>query len=63
MKYRVGLCFTGYKWIDVEEKTPGRAWQTAREMLMNGADIPVTAFETWSEADMVLDENGDEVDL
>jgi hypothetical protein len=64
MKYRAGFCFTGYKWVEVEAESDAEAWDKAGGKLMRGWDgIPVDDFERWDSADVLLDEDDNEVSL
>jgi hypothetical protein len=56
MKYRVGLCYTGYVWREVEAENEESAYYKAVEIAGNACHDPViTDWERWADADQTVE--------
>jgi hypothetical protein len=55
-KWRVGLCYTGYAWQEVEAETEGEAWDIALGIACNPSyDPEITDWERWGETDQIYE--------
>jgi hypothetical protein len=50
--YRVGLCYSGYVWRDVQAGSEEEAYEKAQGLADNAeSDTVITDWERWNEAD------------
>jgi hypothetical protein len=55
-KYRVGICYSGYVWQEVEANSEDDAMYKARELADHACHDPViTDWERWEEADEIFE--------
>jgi hypothetical protein len=51
-KWRVGLCYSGYAWREVEAETESEAWDKAYK-IVDSESLAVADWERWEDCDMV----------